>query len=635
MASSGSKSVTVTSWDTLKFSWETTSQSVANNTSTISWKLELIADSSGRIDSSTSKVWKVTVNGTTYSGTNTVGISNNSTKTLASSTTTIAHNADGTKTFSYSFSQEFGITFSGSSIGTKTGSGTGTLDTIARASSVSSTSANIGSAVTISISRASSSFTHTLTYSFGSLSGTIATKTTSTSVSWTLPTTFYAQIPSATSKTGTITCTTYSGSTSVGSKTCTFTAKVSSASAPGLTVSIVDTDATAIALTGDSSKLIKYYSDAKFTLTATAKNSATISSYSISGGGKSSTSSTGTLSNVTGNTFTCKTKDSRGFTTTVTKTMTMVNYVKLTCVMDDTKPSADGIMTVRAKGNYFNGSFGAASNTLSVQFRYKTSGGSYSNWITMTNAISNNTYESTYQLTGLDYKTTYVFQMKAVDKLATITTSENSVKTLPIFDWGENDFNFNVETNWNFGVDITATKADGTKRVAFTPCSTAGNTTIGYGSYDEEEGHMNIYGNDVQIITNEGLIIDGREYGANQVLWSGAYLMNASQTATLSAKISEQPNGIVLVFSRYSASTAQNYHWQSDFIPKEFVSLHGGNGHLSMLSTDGTFSVFGSKYLYIHNDKIVGNDVNTTSGTGACGITYNNGGFVLRYVIGV
>ena len=114
MATSGSKSITVTSWDTLRFSWSETSQSTANNTTTISWKMELIAGSSGRISSTASKSWSVTVNGTKYSGTNTIGISNNATKTLASGSTTIAHNSDGTKTFSYSFTQEIAITFSGS-----------------------------------------------------------------------------------------------------------------------------------------------------------------------------------------------------------------------------------------------------------------------------------------------------------------------------------------------------------------------------------------------------------------------------------------------------------------------------------------------------------------------------------------
>lgn len=54
-----------------------------------------------------------------------------------------------------------------------------------------------------------------------------------------------------------------------------------------------------------------------------------------------------------------------------------------------------------------------------------------------------------------------------------------------------------------------------------------------------------------------------------------------------------------------------------------------------MMTNDGIFGIMASKYLYIHDDKIGGNDVNGQSGTGASGITYNNAGFVLRYVIGV
>ena len=63
--------------------------------------------------------------------------------------------------------------------------------------------------------------------------------------------------------------------------------------------------------------------------------------------------------------------------------------------------------------------------------------------------------------------------------------------------------------------------------------------------------------------------------------------------------------------------------------------MHGGCGHTFLITNDGTFSLFATKYLYIHNTKIVGNDVNNASGTGNCGITYNNSAFVLRYVIGV
>lgn len=108
--------------DYVTFSWSRTGYS--SNTpcySDISWSLVLHSNGAGYISSSASKSWSVTINGSTYSGTNTIGIGNNTSKTLASGSTRIYHNDDGTKTFSVSFSQAFNITFN-SWVGTITGS---------------------------------------------------------------------------------------------------------------------------------------------------------------------------------------------------------------------------------------------------------------------------------------------------------------------------------------------------------------------------------------------------------------------------------------------------------------------------------------------------------------------------------
>ena len=101
----------------------------------------------------------------------------------------------------------------------------------------------MGSAGTISISRASSSLTHTLSYAFGSASGTIATKTTATSVSWTPPTSLASQIPNSTSGSCTLTCYTYNGNTLVGTSTTTVTLSVPASIKPtitGITATRVD-----------------------------------------------------------------------------------------------------------------------------------------------------------------------------------------------------------------------------------------------------------------------------------------------------------------------------------------------------------------------------------------------------------
>lgn len=117
-----------------------------------------------------------------------------------------------------------------------------------------------------------------------------------------------------------------------------------------------------------------------------------------------------------------------------------------------------------------------------------------------------------------------------------------------------------------------------------------------------------------------------------RLLWSGAYYMTEEHTATLSEKISEQPNGIVLVFS-YFNSTAQNYNFNSHFISKKLVALHEGNG--SDFFMTASLSAIGRKYLYIKDDRIIGHSANADTGTASSGITYANNKFVLRYVIGV
>lgn len=119
----------------------------------------------------------------------------------------------------------------------------------------------------------------------------------------------------------------------------------------------------------------------------------------------------------------------------------------------------------------------------------------------------------------------------------------------------------------------------------------------------------------------------------NNLLWSGAIYMNGSQVVELSAKISEQTNGVVLVFSAYENGTSKNWDWNTVFVPKQLVSLQPGNGYDIKLNTP-TYGHIDAKYLYVSDDHITGHDNNTASGSNN-GVTYNNKYWVLRYVIGV
>lgn len=433
--------------------WSQKSQSIEDNSTTINWSCGF--HPGHQYYTNAIKMSSVVINGVeVYSGGTYSDIIDYKDRTFASGTLKIAHNSDGSKSFTVSG-------FSGwiyNSGTTYASSQTFSLPTIPRASSVSCSTANIGSSATITINRASNSFTHTLTYVFGSLNGTIATKTSSTNISWTIPTTFYSQIPNAKSGWGTITCQTYNGSTLIGSKSTSFTATVSeSDSKPTLNPTAVDSNSTTVALTGNSSKFIKYYSNASVATGAQARNSATLKSQKITCGGKSLTSASGTINAVESGSFTFSATDSRGYTTTQTVNKTLIEYIKLTCSMEAGAPTTAGVATLKISGNYFNGSFGKVANTLTVQYRYKAQGGSYGSWIGVTATKSGNTYNATATISGLNYQTTYVFQARAIDKLATISTNEQTRRTTPIFDWGKNDFNINGSLKVNGATTITGT----------------------------------------------------------------------------------------------------------------------------------------------------------------------------------
>ena len=328
MATNGSASVAVTSHDTLQFNWSVTGQSVENNTSTVYCEMVLIADGYGRISSTVSKSYSVTINGTAYGGSNTVGIGNNQRKVLWSGTVTIPHNADGTKSFSFSFSQQFSITFSGQFIGTISGSGSGTLNTIPRASTITCGAFTMGSAGAITITRASSGFTHTILWAFGTTSGTVVTKTAGTSVPWTPPTaTMAPQIPNATAGTGTLTCITYSGNTEIGRTSIGFTAYLPASVVPSIS-SVTTTEGTA-GLADKFGAFVQYKSTLKVSVSAAGIYGSTISRYTISFDGKTYSGNPCTTAAPTQSgslTLTATVTDSRGRTVSKSITVTVLPY---------------------------------------------------------------------------------------------------------------------------------------------------------------------------------------------------------------------------------------------------------------------------------------------------------------------
>lgn len=461
MASSGSITTNESQGRSITLLWSQSSQSVANNTTTIAWTLKG-SGSYGGGSWVMSGAFKAVINGkTVYSSDTRIQLYKD--QVIASGSTTITHNADGTKSFSLSC--EAGVYTYAVSV---RASGTHTLNTIPRASSISMASGTMGSASTISISRASSSFTHTLTYAFGNATGTIVSKTTSTSVSWTPPLTLAQQIPSSTSGKITITCTTYSGNTSVGSKSITVTLKVPDSVKPtmtSLTATRVDGNvpsAWGIYVQGKSKATLKING-------AAGTQGSTISSYSISGGGFSSTSSsftTGFLTTVGTITFTAKVTDSRGRTSdTKTVSISVVAYSPPS-VSSYSSQRCNSAGTPLDSGTYVKGliSFSYAScsskNTITTSTSYKKS--TATAW---TNA--NKTFSSGTAFTfggSISAESSYDIKYTISDAFTTVTVNDtiSTVSVLMDFKAGgkgiaigkvsEFDNTLEVSDKWNFRV---------------------------------------------------------------------------------------------------------------------------------------------------------------------------------------
>ena len=420
---------------------EEVSYSVANNTSEV--RMLWTSTQTGQSHNMNTRTGYYVFNGTNGSVEYTLPA--NTTVTIFDETFTVSHNSDGTGSVSANTWMDTRI-----SAGEISKEASLTLTTIPRASSVSCSTADIGSDATITINRASANFTHTLTYDFFGLTGTIATKTIKTSVKFTLPKTFYEKIPNLKYGKGIIECTTYNGNTEIGTTMCPMQANCNEEEClPSIVVESYDSNAVTVALTGNKSTFVKYYSNAAVTAHAVAKNSATIRSQSITIGGTTINKGSGTIYAVTDGVIKATVTDSRWFTNQIISIHTIIPYVTLTCLLQAGASSASGVAQLKVSGNYWNGNFGAVANTLTVQYRYKEQDGTFSDWITSSAEVtkSNNAYDTTINVTGLDYTKAYTFQARVMDKLATVESKEQTRKTQPIFDWGVSDgvadFNIN------------------------------------------------------------------------------------------------------------------------------------------------------------------------------------------------
>lgn len=328
-------------------------QDTVNNRSTVNLQARLRTNSYASIWG-VSAPMTIYVDGTGEIVNASVNIGTNSSLLIFGKDYVVNHDGNGNKTVNISFKVDVNT----GGYGSATVSLSIPLPQIHRASDVSAATGTIGSAMTINISRKNSAFTHTIKYSFGSKSGTIATGV-GTSCSWTPPADLATVIPNATAGIGGITVDTYSGSTKIGSKTAQLILNVPTSMTPKLgSITLTDSNTAVKNLLNTANTFAEIVSDIKVAFnSATGVQGSTITDYhaEIVDKNQSTNANNGNLGLMKWN-GSAQVKawvvDSRGRSSNaVTTNITVLEYflptLTFTAVRGDTNQSSDKIVVSR------------------------------------------------------------------------------------------------------------------------------------------------------------------------------------------------------------------------------------------------------------------------------------------------
>ena len=415
---------------TLKLTLTEGACDVANNTSPVTYKLELIANTAYNFEKYGIGRTVVLDGVTAYSGAKKFGefsIADYGTLTLASGTTTITHDADGKKSLSVAFS----ITMDSVSYtpGNLSGEGTMELVQIPRAATItnapdftdeqnpkieySNLAGNIVSALAACISltgstddiayrevsKTGNSYTFTLTDAERAVLRNACTTSNTREVIFYLRTTIGTNVY----------YTTAARTLSIVNADPTFTASQ---------VTYADTNESVVNITGNPQHIVQNKSALTVYLgVATGNKGATISEYEVTVNGvtktnaKNSSVQFGTVNTSQDTDITVVVTDSRGNKTTVTKTITILSYATptYTVVLERLNNYEDETyLTVDASIASVNG-----KNVVTITYKKKPNGGSYGSATTLTDKEKHTTS------CNKDY--IYTFSVTVSDKFESVT----------------------------------------------------------------------------------------------------------------------------------------------------------------------------------------------------------------------
>ena len=380
----------------------------------------------------------ITIGDQRFSGTQHIVVTKDSKTVAMTATARVPHDDYGQLKLTISAEGRI-VNPASSTLSETTLSGEVTLDPIARASDISAADGYIGRVVTVVMDRKNDTFTHTLSYEFGSLWGILGENLTEGQFSFLLPESFYEEIPQDKSGLCTLVCDTYSGDTFIGSRQTSFNVMADPlVCAPTITVTAQDINPSSVSLTGNRRQFIRYISTLAVGVEALAQKGATL--VSLTAEDAPIPEEGLVLENIDRDTLRFVATDSRGFTGEFVLQLQMIPYVLLTCnpsVRRTDPTSGEAILTLR--GSVWSGSFPQAVNALAAAYTAGPNTGSIPLEIG-----EDHSYFAEIPLTDMDYRQSHPITVAVADSAMTVTQNITLPRGMPVFHWGEEDFQFCV-----------------------------------------------------------------------------------------------------------------------------------------------------------------------------------------------
>lgn len=427
---------------TLRIVWAENNINVAGNTSKITATAYLDMTSGASL-SVGSRNNTFTINGVNYAFTSpAISKSSGSAKTVtlgSVTSSTIGHNSDGSKSVTVKCSFNINATLGGTKHTSMTASKSVALTKIARLSVLAVSNGTLGTAQNLTITKQDSSYTHTITYTCGTASGTVCTKSSAATVAFTPPLNLASQNTTGTSVSITYKIQTFSGNTSLGSSTKTVTCSIPSSVKPSVTMTVVDSAGLA-AIYGN---YIKGLSALEIALTVTQAYGSAIKTYKINANGEEYTTdscTTSALKTAGVQNVTSLITDGRSRSDADVKTITVLDYSSpVVSKMTVKRCNANGVEN--DQGEYIKVTFSATAtalnnkNTATYKIQWKKSSASTYTGITVT-ALQNNYNVADYShVFAADSGSSYDVRISIADEFMTIyrTTSASTGFTIMHF----------------------------------------------------------------------------------------------------------------------------------------------------------------------------------------------------------